>query len=250
MSAKTKPKPAPRDLLDEVTPVADEDAGATEAVAVPHPSSPLWTSWVLSQLEDDEAWESEDGRRLPYTKGLRRFVRSLLSVDESVSRVVEVTDLDGQLAVTVEHTIQLASPYDGLPRRVTGVSCRMPANLNDRMVIFPAEVADTVAEGRALTRLLGLTVVTKDEVKGDPAMPLAVQTSARVTPAQVLSLKKLLKVANLGVEGFLKSGRFPLARIEDMPAEVYFRTCKFLAAYHARRQKGEAPADDETLART
>ena len=247
--AKSKPKTAQAlDVLNQVVPEAGDDAEVPVLLA-PHPTAREWTDWVLAQLRDDEAWESDDGRRLPYAKGLRRFARTFLNIAESVSRVASVSDAGGGLTVAVEHTIQLAEPFEGLPMRVSGVCCRGPGNLSNHMSSYPAEVADTVAEGRALTRLLGLSVVTKDELKGDASLPSAVQTSSLITPAQVLQLRKLRKVADLDPNGFVAMATNPpLTRLEDMSSERFQRAAKFLSEYSSRRQTGAATPDDERVA--
>ena len=250
MAKAAKGAATARALMDQVVSDAagEGDDGPATQPGRPHPTDPAWTGWVLAQLHESEVWETDDGRRLPYAKGLRRFARTHLVIDESTSDVRGLLNTGDGPTVAVVHTIVLAERVAGLPLRASGVACRGPFNLDDRMQSYPAEVADTVAEARALTRLLGLSVVTKDEIKGSP-LPATLQQGATISAAQAKQLEKLLKVANLGVPGFLAAGKKSLGRLEDMPTERFFLVCKYLDGYARRLAAGEQTDDDERVRR-
>jgi hypothetical protein len=76
-----------------------------------------------------------------------------------------------------------------------------------------------------------------------------VQQSVRLSAAQCKQLEKLLKVADLGVPGFLASGKRPLARMEDMPTESFFLVCKFLDGYAKRLAADQLTEEDERIRR-
>lgn len=214
----------------------------------PSPTSPDWTPWVLAQLEDGEKWEGEDGRVLPYTKGLRRFARQFLQLEASEAVVHSVIPGDGPPTVTVVHHLRVEGPPPGIPSSVSAAATRGPFNVNGKAANFPGETADTVAEGRALTRLLGLNTITKDEMGAGKAdeLPAAVPVSATISSAQLRQLESICRRANVNPAGLPGAGkRKTFARVEEMSTEVFWKLAKYLDDVMKRRAAGGLTADDE-----
>ena len=218
----------------------------------PSPTSPDWTPWVLAQLEDGEKWEGEDGRVLPYTKGLRRFARALFAeggMRTDVQVHPPLSNGDGQPpTVLVVHHIELFDPPPGVPHAAAGVACRGPFNVNGKAANFPGETADTVAEGRALTRLLGLNTITKDEMGAGKAdeLPAAVPLSPTISAAQLKQLEAICRRANVNPAGLPGAGKTrSFDRVENMQATVFFRLAKYLDDVMKRRAAAVLTADDE-----
>lgn len=129
--------------------------------------SPLWTEYILDQLNENEVWVDEKGQRYPRVKGLRRIMGVLFPYGwESTSKVHSVIPGNKMPTVTVVHTISVnpTNPFDrGFATTSSGVATCGEHNL-DTNFPYPAESAETRARGRAYVNLLGLNVVTKEEI--------------------------------------------------------------------------------------
>lgn len=236
--AKAKAE-VPSSILDNIVVIAKEVAEKTspkEEVKLPVeyskariPTDPDWTDYVISQLGEGEVYQGVKGGKTalhPTVPGLRRFVDSNFELisSESHSTSTIYTGNGNMPTVTVDHHLEVV-PKKGFPTRTSGVACAGPHNLEPNFP-YPAECAETRAEGRAYVKLLRLKVCTKEEVS-DTNLKEFVLTST-ISLVQIKQLEAACKPLNINLLKLLNIGDVKCNTPEEFPVAKFKPVFKFL----------------------
>jgi len=142
--------------LNEIEEV--DDTVHSDTPEPPHIGDVKWTEYVLSRLTDKE---KDKGN--PKVDGLRRIIEVVFGeiINSYPNTVQSPTKENGYTAV-VEHILLIER--NGRVEKYGGVADAGLHNTDAPYSKFPAAVAETRAEGRALRRALRLAVVTAEEL--------------------------------------------------------------------------------------
>jgi len=163
------------DMFEAVSDTPAEETDDEPPMGVEHPR---WTEHVLNSLCDDEKYDE----KTPVVNGLRRIVES--QVGEIVESDSDLMACSHDKLAVVKHTISVAWNFDKQDIRVfSSIASATPSNAGEYIdYLFAA--ADTMAESRALKRLLKLNkiLVAEEASKGynnvEPAFTDAVSDGA------------------------------------------------------------------------
>ena len=146
----------------EDTEVSEEKAELIEGVEQPDVDSVEWSDWVMSLFDETELVEpDEGGDAMPKVAGLRRVARKVLGPISfsGPTQVFPSTAVDHPGRATVVFKIEF---QDGTEFTEVGES--YIDNTNNAVAMYPAAVASTRAEARALRKALGINRVSYDEI--------------------------------------------------------------------------------------
>ena len=148
------------DMFDEVelsTP-SNTATGVQNVIQSPvSPTDSQWTDWVMDQFEEGEL----DPKGHPLVHGLRRVAELILGeiVESGPTQVFPATTPDHYGRATVVFKIRFASGHT-----YSEVADSWGGNTDDAFAVFPAAMASTRAEGRALRKALKLKKGTAEEM--------------------------------------------------------------------------------------
>lgn len=161
---------------------------------IPSPTSPEWTTFLMSQLLPDEQY---DGR--PRIEGLRRLCRLYYGdVVSSISRVVQPPNQQNNFHNCCEHHLTLDC-YDGVRRTFSGVADTSPFS-GDANFARLAATCETISESRAYRKALQLRgVCTAEEI---PVLPYEDPNVISPTDLQLIDL--IASRSNINVKEFMR----------------------------------------------
>ena len=160
--------------------------------------TPDWQKFVLSLFEKSEMKEG-----CPTADGLWRVARyvfkSPLSYTTTVNKPPSLDDSGAPVSVSLN--------YFGYS--YSGVADVNPYNTQEPFSRHPSATAETKALGRALKKLLGLSIHTYEEMLDDGAIE-------RASDEQVKSVQNLCKRLGVNIEKFLaENGGLTLEQIDS-----------------------------------
>ncbi len=243
------------EILGEEETGPNEITGPVFLTETKEPDRPLqtdegWTEWVLSQLSDDEVYETERKTKHPTVAGLRRFIDKNFNIHSSVSNVngVFINSGDPYPTSTVVHKLRVSpnniAPigYENSITEWSGCATAGPFNNNVKFT-YPTECAETRAKGRAYTSLLGLKTCTKDEIN-----EITTKVSRTITAPQIKQLDTFCKRLNIDVIKYINSGAAKYKKIEDVPSNKYNEMFDYLnLVQQAQHDKKLTEKDKERL---
>jgi hypothetical protein len=205
------------DVLDLATPVISatelgtSDVKTDDSVAVivkdqpaiPLPTDPKWTDYVLGQFEDSEL---ENGN--PKVDGLRRVAEKLLGIFSIIPTVIQSPTLESGATVTV-----LLQFTDG--RTVGGSADVSERNTARDYAVHSVATAETRAEGRALRKALRLTKVLAAEELHNADADEPDGTDKRAPTNMVQSLNIMCQRVAVDFAALSKL-EFGVDRVEDL----------------------------------
>jgi hypothetical protein len=146
----------------------------TESLTHRRFNDPAWTDWVLDQLWDNEFVVKEDGKRYPKADGLRRVfhnvVGPIISMTRSVAQAPAASmenDYSGMATIRVSLTYKLNDLPDQICVYDEVADC-YDGNTIRPYSLHPSATASTMAEGRALRKIMNLKVLTIEEMSAPP----------------------------------------------------------------------------------
>lgn len=184
--------------LNEIEEV-DDTVVSTEP-PTPRIGDVKWTEYVLSLLTDKE----KDGGN-PKVDGLRRIIEVVFGevIDSYPNTMQSPTKENGYTAV-VEHI--LVVERNGRHEKYGGVADAGLHNTDAPYSKFPAAVAETRAEGRALRRALRLAVVTAEELSQiDAPLPVSMTGIDMINTTQIQMINSVCKRCDINVTKLLTS---------------------------------------------
>ena len=172
------------------------EATQDEEIIPPSISDPEWSDYVLSKFEYDEM---VDGN--PTVDGLRRITELLLGqVNSSSTEIVQVPTKENEGRATAIHTVSVIMP-NGDMRTVSGSGDAWHKNTDMPYSKFPAAMAETRAEGRALRRLLQLKkVVAAEELSQNATEETEDDYKTYVNDNQINFIDIMCKSAGRGLD--------------------------------------------------
>ncbi len=231
--------------MDEVV---SEDLTKTGSEDKPHPlpTEEGWTEYILSLMDENDIFLTDNGKKYPTVAGLRKVLTKFYTIISSTSRVASVYTLPGDPypTSTVEHTIVVVPNDGGAHTTWSGCGTVGPFNQQNNDLPYPTECAETKAKGRAYTNLLGLNVCTKDEIT---TKPLTVKSSDKISIAQIKKLQTFCKTVDVDVGKLIKSGR-GYSKVEDVSAKDYHEMFDYLnKLQQGMHNKNLSPKDEAFL---
>lgn len=177
------------------------------------------TDWE-AELGDDEVIENDQGRRIVLLRGLQRLARVAGIRESYPESLTHVVGPDGKGVI---QCLYITKWNDGSTFGATADANK--GNLNPDFLAFPTTIAESRAEGRAIRKALGITLLTAEEL--DTAEGFTGQTKAesgKADSAQVAALEKLLEdssvVAIDVISEVVKDGREVLDLADLSPSEA------------------------------
>lgn len=199
------------------------------------PNDPDWTEHVLSHLKDHEL---KDGN--PTVDGLRR-VTGLIYGDIIVSRtkLLEVPDSNYEKC-TASHTLAVERYVDGKYLEVSAVVDVRYKKTERPYNEYLVATADTRAEGKALRRLLKLSIVTAEELSEKDEDEVDLNTFINDNQISVIAvLSKRLDInAALLIKRYVKE---PIKNVREVPYHLARNILSDLG--HYQRHTQDIPAE-------
>ena len=225
-----------KEFLNDVEPTNDRaiDLAALEdnPTAVPSMDSEEWSDYVLSQLSADEMFNGN-----PTVDGLRRIVRKLLGpIVRSETVLIQAPNEENNNHAAVEHVVEILWDSNQVDRRVfRDVSDIWPGNVPDPFAKRTSPTASTIAEGRALRRLLQLKRVYAAEEVGE----LPQTDPENITNSQIAWINMMCQRNDINVMKLLKNSKGKFTNIENVPYTTYVEMRKYLD--NCQKGKQEVP---------
>jgi hypothetical protein len=142
---------------DEIQEPIEDDEDDVEVQ--PETYSLDWTPWVLSQLADDEFFNGN-----PKVDGLRRIANKILGDIVESKTELQFSPSGKMIAAVVTVTFN----NNGSFHRISGAADAGDHSLDEKYKKYPAAMAETRAEGRALRKALRLKGVVASEEIAEP----------------------------------------------------------------------------------
>lgn len=153
--------------------MTEDDVLVVNGKTAPDANSVEWSDWVMTLFDETELVQpDEGGDAMPKVAGLRRIAKLVLGriIFCGPITVFPATDIDHPGRATVVFKVEFE---DGTVYTEVGES--YIDNTNDKVAIYPAAVASTRAEARALRKALGINRVSFDEITDkDPSKVIRV----------------------------------------------------------------------------
>lgn len=182
-----------------VTEIVQDKVESAENV-LPNPSSAEWTKYFMSQLETNEL---EDG--YPSAHAIRRVTKKIYAdILSSESEYLGVTPFG---SVVVKHILVVRRYSDDQTLEVSACVDVHPNKLASPFNDHPVATACTSAEGKALRRLLGIQIYSKEEAGSnvkDQEIDMA-DTVKKISDQQILVMNTLAERNNINVAALVKT---------------------------------------------
>lgn len=193
-----------------------------------------WQDFLLAALRPEEKIGE-----YPRCDGLRRLAETYLGeiIRSGVKQVFPPTTVDGPGRATVVWEIEIAwkasvpeyldiNNFAYPTRTYSDVADVWIGNVEDVFAIHPTATAATRAEGRALRKALGLTVITAEEAQTDKDARQVVSRARKELEGDVVSTSELEDYDNSMLSG--TQSNFIEKKCEQMGIDVY----KFINLSH------------------
>lgn len=223
--------------LDDFEPV-DEEVGEAAIDDSPRRGEVGWTDYVLAELQ---ANEQVDGN--PTCSGLRRLVEKFIGeIISSKTAVVAAPSQmnDNRATVVVSLCVE---GFDNLLREVDGAADCCVSNTDAPYNRFPTATAETMAESRALRRILRLNkVVSAEEVSlnaREPEENLVNTENDDITRTQIRFLEVMAQKSKVNIKKVVHKHHPDVNNIK----ELSYKESKALQEVFASFQR-EAPPED------
>lgn len=151
------------------------------------------TDWE-AELRDEDVVENNEGKKIVLLRGLQRLSR-LAGIKESYPEALfHVVDSSGRGMV---QCVYITKWNDGSVFGGTADVNR--SNVNEDFAKFPTTIAESRAEGRAIRKALGITLLTAEELDSADGFTGATKAeNGKADSAQVAAIEKLIE--DLGIE--------------------------------------------------
>lgn len=193
--------------------IEEEDNKPTPHKFDPRPGDEAWEEFVLSKLTSKEI----DDKGHPSTAGLRRIAPRLLGkiIDSGPITVFNPEQGNDHRATIIYELVYINKYFvkeEDHPEekviRVREVSDAWEHNIDgDVFKKFPAAIASTRAEGRALRKALLLSVAVKEEISEETFVPVSATQDGPIKDTQVHTIDNLCKRYDLSVQGLIEWGK-------------------------------------------
>lgn len=189
----------------------------TESLTHRRFNDPGWTDFVLGQLWDNEVVVKDD-KRYPKADGLRRVfhnvVGPIISMTRSVAQAPAASmenDYSGMATIRVSITYRCSDIAEGICVYDEVADC-YDGNTIRPYSLHPSATASTMAEGRALRKIMNLKVLTIEEMSA----PVRANVQRDIVPPIKDNQKNVIKTIckNIGVE--------PLKAVKYITGKEYY----------------------------
>ena len=197
---------------------------------IPKMTDKNWTTYVLSLMEDDEIYNG-----LPKAEGLRRICRLLIGEPESTPVPLQMLFEKGKLVSCVmQAKIRIIckdkNDYD-ISREYSDVAEVNTSNTKEDFLPYFASAAFTKAEGRTLKKILGLKILTAEEV------PSNYFDKQDINSNQIAHIDLFCKKNNIDVLKFINSSTKKYEKIDNVSFETAGKMIKELNEYNKESKK-------------
>jgi len=229
-----------------------------------NPQHPEWTNYVMQHFAEDELFMFGNNK-YPSVAGLRRVAELLLG-DILYSKPVEciITHPKENLpfgSASVRYEIcflwKLGMPdyiqiNEDFPQKVFGgMGGANDKNTDDNFCIYPEQIAETRAEGRALRKALGLkNIIAIEEITKKDINDIMSQSktsewepSDKINSNQKAAIETLCARYEIDVNKFINSGVNSYNSINDITKDVAAKMIQELSRY--QNSEVEKPIPDK-----
>jgi hypothetical protein len=136
-------------------------------------NDPEWTAYVMGQLWDNELVIKSENERYPKADGLRRIFHSvvgrIVSMERAVIQVPNPNFEKGDSGIaTVKVIVKYLEGNEGPVYTYEEVADCYDGNTIQPFCLHATATASTMAEGRALRKIMNLKVLTIEEMSAPP----------------------------------------------------------------------------------
>lgn len=226
------------------------------------PTHPEWTKYVMSHFAEDELFEV-NGNKYPSVAGLRRVTELLLGdilYSKPVECIISHPNQNNPLGcASVRYEICILWKL-GMPCFVDsdsiynqkifgGMGGSNEKNTDDNYAIYPEQIAETRAEGRALRKALGLkNIIAIEEITGKDVKEIIASSKTaewspldKINSNQKAAITTLCDRFNIDLIKFINSGINTYSSIEEISKDTAAKMIQELSRYQNSETEKEIP---------